>query len=161
MKALSIRQPWAWAILHAGKRIENRDWKACHYRGPLLLHASKGCTLDEYSEASEWMRLYKLAVPAYAGGTIPPWREAKRGGIVGVCRVVGTVGPDGRYSEDLRPHPDLCPNAREQRCESPWWQGGFGLVLADVRPLPFVPFKGALGFFDVPDDLLPAEARRP
>lgn len=24
--ALSIRQPWAWAILHAGKDIENRDW---------------------------------------------------------------------------------------------------------------------------------------
>ena len=27
MKALSIRQPWAWAILHAGKDIENRDWR--------------------------------------------------------------------------------------------------------------------------------------
>ena len=27
MKALSIRQPWAWLILHAGKDIENRDWK--------------------------------------------------------------------------------------------------------------------------------------
>ena len=24
MKALTIRQPWLWAILHAGKRIENR-----------------------------------------------------------------------------------------------------------------------------------------
>ena len=24
MKAISIRQPWAWAILHAGKRVENR-----------------------------------------------------------------------------------------------------------------------------------------
>lgn len=22
MKALSIRQPWVWAIMHAGKRIE-------------------------------------------------------------------------------------------------------------------------------------------
>lgn len=24
--ALSIRQPWAWAILCAGKDIENRSW---------------------------------------------------------------------------------------------------------------------------------------
>jgi len=24
VKALSIRQPWVWAILNAGKRVENR-----------------------------------------------------------------------------------------------------------------------------------------
>lgn len=27
MIALSIRQPWAWLIINAGKDIENRDWK--------------------------------------------------------------------------------------------------------------------------------------
>lgn len=26
--ALSVRQPWPWAILHAGKDIENRSWQA-------------------------------------------------------------------------------------------------------------------------------------
>ena len=26
MKALTLWQPWAWAICHAGKRIENRTW---------------------------------------------------------------------------------------------------------------------------------------
>ena len=26
MKALSIRQPWAYAILHMGKRVENREF---------------------------------------------------------------------------------------------------------------------------------------
>lgn len=40
MKCLSIRQPWAWAILYAGKDIENRTWFTYH-RGPFLLHASK------------------------------------------------------------------------------------------------------------------------
>lgn len=25
--ALSVRQPWAWAIIHAGKDIENRSWQ--------------------------------------------------------------------------------------------------------------------------------------
>jgi hypothetical protein len=47
MKALSIRQPWAWLILHAGKDIENRDRKprnpALHFRGSFLIHA--GLTL--------------------------------------------------------------------------------------------------------------------
>jgi hypothetical protein len=39
MKALTVRQPWAWAIVHAGKDIENRSWRT-HYRGPLLIHAA-------------------------------------------------------------------------------------------------------------------------
>lgn len=38
MKALTVKQPWAWAILHAGKDIENRNWRT-HYRGPLIIHA--------------------------------------------------------------------------------------------------------------------------
>ncbi len=38
MKALSVRQPWAWAIVQGLKRIENRSWPT-RYRGPLLIHA--------------------------------------------------------------------------------------------------------------------------
>jgi hypothetical protein len=25
--ALSVRQPWAWALFYAGKDLENRDWR--------------------------------------------------------------------------------------------------------------------------------------
>lgn len=39
MKALSIRQPWAWLIIAGIKPIENRKW-ATPYRGPLLIHAA-------------------------------------------------------------------------------------------------------------------------
>jgi hypothetical protein len=38
MKALSVRQPWAWAIMHAGKDIENRTWKT-NMRGVIAIHA--------------------------------------------------------------------------------------------------------------------------
>ena len=38
MKALTIRQPWADAIVHGTKRTENRTWKTTH-RGPVLIHA--------------------------------------------------------------------------------------------------------------------------
>ena len=44
MKAISLRQPWPWAIFNLGKDIENRRWPTKH-RGPLLIHASK--TWDE------------------------------------------------------------------------------------------------------------------
>lgn len=40
MKVLSVRQPWAHAILHLGKNVENRSW-ATTYRGPVAIHASK------------------------------------------------------------------------------------------------------------------------
>jgi hypothetical protein len=39
MKALSVQQPWAWAIVHGGKDIENRTWKT-HQRGIVAMHAS-------------------------------------------------------------------------------------------------------------------------
>jgi hypothetical protein len=39
VKAISVQQPWAWAILHAGKDLENRQVRF-KYRGPLLIHAS-------------------------------------------------------------------------------------------------------------------------
>ena len=39
MSVLTVNQPWAHAILHSGKMIENRSWSTA-YRGPLLIHAS-------------------------------------------------------------------------------------------------------------------------
>jgi hypothetical protein len=40
MKALSIRQPWAWLIIAGYKDVENRTWRTT-YRGPLLIHAAR------------------------------------------------------------------------------------------------------------------------
>jgi hypothetical protein len=54
MKALSVRQPWAWAILALGKDVENRSWRTEH-RGPLLIHAPKRWDLhvDEFDPPAE------------------------------------------------------------------------------------------------------------
>jgi hypothetical protein len=49
MKCLSIRQPWAWAIIHAGKDVENRTWapgKALKPGERLAIHASKMFDVD-------------------------------------------------------------------------------------------------------------------
>lgn len=51
MKALSIRQPWAWLIVNGHKDIENRSWPT-RFRGKFLVHASNGMTRSEYEEAS-------------------------------------------------------------------------------------------------------------
>ena len=39
MKAVSIKQPWAWLIASGIKNIENRTWKT-HFRGRVYIHAS-------------------------------------------------------------------------------------------------------------------------
>ena len=41
MKALSLLQPWATLVVMGVKQIETRSWQTA-YRGPLLIHASKG-----------------------------------------------------------------------------------------------------------------------
>lgn len=40
MKALTIQQPWAWAVAAGGKDIENRTWGSA-VGGPLAIHAGK------------------------------------------------------------------------------------------------------------------------
>lgn len=125
MKALSIRQPWAWLIIHGGKDVENREWKT-NYRGRVLVHASNSMTKREYMDA--WQKAYGIN-PAL---TIPTTTHIEKGGIVGSVEIVDCI----------------------RQSESPWFVGRFGFVLRDPKPIPFIPFRGSLGFFDVPDDLL-------
>jgi ASCH domain len=51
MKALSIKQPYAAAILAGLKTVEYRSWQTDH-RGPLLIHASQGLAVDTGFESS-------------------------------------------------------------------------------------------------------------
>ena len=51
MKALSIRQPWAWLIVNGHKDIENRSWPT-RFRGPVLIHAAKGMTMSSTKSAT-------------------------------------------------------------------------------------------------------------
>lgn len=125
MKALSIRQPWAWAILHAGKDIENRDW-ATKYRGTILIHASAGCTAFDFANACHAIGCIHPLI------TTPECANAvHRGGIVGMADIVDCV----------------------TKSPSPWFFGRYGFVLRNVRPVTFTPFKGKLGFFNAPDEL--------
>jgi hypothetical protein len=82
MKAISIRQPWAWLIVNSYKDIENRDWTT-RFRGRVLIHASKGMTKTEYSIAQD--------VADIIGVNVPVFDQLDRGGIVGAVDIVGCV----------------------------------------------------------------------
>ena len=44
--ALSVPQPWAFAILNGGKNVENRNWKT-PFRGRIWIHAPKTEWIDD------------------------------------------------------------------------------------------------------------------
>lgn len=166
MKAISIRQPWAFAICYFGKRVENRDWdlrggniaQARRLVGSdILIHAAKGCTRDEWDDACEFMASFAHPHDGPKGVTI---KTVPRGLIVATAKLVAVVrtldngcrvpanagGSACSFCHALHLY-TACPN------HDPWAiPGTVGLILDDVRPLPRpVPFKGALGFFEVPD----------
>jgi hypothetical protein len=123
--ALSIRQPWCAFIVHGLKPVENRSWPTTR-RGPVLIHAGTRPADSFEGEEAFW--------PSVLGGSAFPDELlgvgsalAPMGGIVGVADIVDCVVA----------HP------------SPWFFGPYGFVLANARPLPFTPCKGALGFFKV------------
>lgn len=128
IKALSIRQPWAWAIINVGKDVENRSLRT-RFRGPVCIHASAyRPTQDDVDTFNE---VLFRAIPdrEARASIIPRHTEAlsmSRGGIIGVAEIVDCV----------------------EVSDSPWFMGRYGFVLRNVRPVEFFPVKGALGFFD-------------
>lgn len=118
MKALSVRQPWAWLIVNGYKDIENRSWNT-KYRGPVLIHASsKPVSPEDYLTAMNIARPLGIELPSRA--------DLQRGGIVGVATITGTC----------------------ESSPSPWFFGPVGFQLKDGQPLPFHPMRGRLSFFD-------------
>lgn len=125
MKAISVRQPWAWLIIHAGKDIENREWTTS-FRGRVLIHAAKGMTRAEWEDAIDTAQHAGVSLDALRDGC--QFDQLQRGGIIGAVDIVDCV----------------------QDSESPWFFGTHGFVLRSPAAVPFTPWKGQLGFFDVP-----------
>lgn len=114
LRVLSVRQPWATAIIELGKDIENRG-RTNPYRGLLLIHASAGMTIDEYDEARGF-------IDRRVGLGLPSARSLERGGIIGAVEMVDCV----------------------KAYESPWWIGPVGFVLRNPLSLPFIPCPGTV-----------------
>lgn len=145
-RALSVRAPWWWAIIHAGKDIENRSRKHS-VRGRVWLHASA------------WHRPTDIAIDIASMADCydcAPWPMA-----------------DARHKSVQRFNVDKIQAIAEMRAagghivgsveivdcvtesESPWYFGPVGFVLRNPIALPKpVPCKGALSFFRVPADVL-------
>lgn len=137
MKALSIMQPWAWSIVRPdiftglrGQAYED--------------HAIKPVENRDWRDNNPGLKFRgkflihtgKKFDPDFSPDGLPmiPWpamHEYPMGGIIGVGEIIDVV----------KDH------------SSPWFFGPYGLVIQNARPTKFVPWKGQLGFFDIPDDV--------
>lgn len=132
-KALSIRQPWAWAIINEGKSIENRS-RRFNYRGPICIHASlykprphdyQAC-FDVLDTIHGNLTMLEVARQQGRQASAYTSHDSARGYIIGTATIVDCVDTH----------------------DSPWFFGPWGLVLADVKPVEHIPVRGRLGLFD-------------
>lgn len=165
MRVLTVRQPWAWAIIHGGKDVENRVRSLGPYRGDTAIHAGLGWS-EQGAEDTEVIRSIVSDLNGWRASDLELWGADTiephdprfvRGAVIGVVDLVDvhhdqTVGAthccsDGRW-HGAQPCPGPC---------SPWaMPGHHHLVLANPRPLPRpIPATGRLGLWR-PDDKLTA-----
>ena len=131
MKALSLKQPWLYAITHLGKRVENRTWKPPQsiIGKYIALHASKKDDLLGYTAIAE---IAGIEIK----GNLP------RGAIVATAKVVGFK--DFNEVNPFEGAPD------------DWFFGPVGWLLEDINVLSEpISCRGALGLWDIPQELLP------
>lgn len=136
MRAISLWQPWASAMAALLKNNETRSWET-KFRGMVAIHAAKRWTKDE--QGFYLRHKDRVLLPT----------KIPFGAIVAVGRLVDCV-PTESVSD-----------AVSER-EYSWGNyeiGRFAWKFEDLRALATpIPFRGAQGFFSVPDELLNAGA---
>lgn len=125
MRALSIRQPWAWLIIAGFKPVENRS-QVTHVRGEFLIHVGRAID-GEAHDALMRGRHPVTGQPSKLRLVYPPARgeSFQLGGFVGIAEITGSV----------MQHP------------SEWFVGPHGWTVDKARPIRFQPYPGQLGWF--------------
>lgn len=93
------------------------------FTGRFLIHASKKFDHDGF----RWLLEHR----DFLDTEIPHRDTFQCGGFVGMSRIIDCV--------DFH--------------SSPFFFGPWGFVLTDSKPIDFMPYRGQLGFFDVPDEI--------
>src|SRR5690554_6786135 len=145
MRVLTVRQPWAWAIIHGGKDVENRVRSLGPYRGPVAIHA--GLSDDAASDVDPMIR----EAIVRTGDTSP----YVRGAVIGVVNLTGTHKGPNTYRDRMRAVRSCYMPGKPFGLCSPWaLPDHHHLVLEDPRPLARpIPAKGRLGLWRPDTDL--------
>lgn len=138
MRALSIRQPWAWLITRPDitdpkerqdayrrgliKDVENRTWQT-KLRGRFAIQARLSIKRAAYDELAN-------EIGEHRGIIVPSFNEIREmtGGIIGTANLIDCV----------------------REYDSTWKEKGqYGFILTQSKPVEFIPYLGRLSFFDI------------
>lgn len=153
MKAITIRQPWCWAVAIGAKTVENRT-RGTLYRGPLAIHAGQG-----WSDRGR--RDWRIA------RTLVDSRSPIAGPHSAAELINGALRPEQFHLAAVIAIAELVDSHPDTGCCRPWGESNYTeaggrtrtvihhLVLEDIQALtPPVPARGALGLWTPADDLL-------
>ena len=136
-RAVSIKQPWLYAIEQMGKSIENRTWKPpVGMRGKrIALHASKSPDRPAFTSLGVFDR------------------QVTKGAITSTAVLAGHIEPYQTSAVSYLPKYDHL--VQLLRVGNPWHiEDQYGWVFADVKILKTPMFcKGALSFWRLPEDV--------
>lgn len=131
LMAVTVLQPWAWAIIHGRKRVENRTWPT-YRRGPLVIHAGLSkrlMTFDRFPDHTKVPRddmVYKAAL-----------------GVVDMIECVTFKNP---------PPETLTPEV-VAALQSSYAEGPYCWILGNIRAFPEpIPMAGSMSMWEVPEN---------
>lgn len=147
MRILTVRNPAAWAIIYAGKNVENRTRSLGPYRGPVAILAAREVLAEDHPfwDHDVYRDAFSSATAAVRH------RVDVRGAIIGVVDLVASHAVD-----------EVGCMAAINIC-SPWADTAYGthhLRFENARAVVGepIPWRGALGLrkttLDVVDDAL-------
>jgi hypothetical protein len=130
LKALTLRQPFAWSFFRAGKDVENRTWPA-KVRGTIAIHAAGDQPEGTYESSKKFIRSI-LTKRGVKGVRIPSCDRLDKGAIIGLVDVVDCVS----------------------QSNSAWFEGPLGYTLANPRLLSHaIACEGKRRFFILPKEI--------
>jgi hypothetical protein len=127
-QALSFKQPFAWLIANGYLMVDDRTW-GTPYRGPILIHASKGL----YDVYYDYLKA-NTDIP------LPAKENLEFGGVVGVADLVICSRPD-----ELPETVSRLPRAQFKGVN----KRHNGFIFEQPRLLPLMPCPGKLGIFEL------------
>ena len=127
LRAFTVKPMWAFLIMQGYKDCENRNIAPVPHKGTAAVHVSASFTKAEYAEL----------LTIYGKDTMAQLPFEKLRELCG--KIIGLVDYEVKETTD-----------------SKWWErSGKPIMLSNPRWLsePFVPCKGALQFWRVPEDI--------
>ena len=125
-KCLSIRQPYAWAVIKGVKDVENREWRYNHL-GRLYIHASLKVEAKRVDDVVARVAQHLDIPVARALADYRRHAEKACGAIIGSVTMFGCAVSFDSY----------------------WFEGPYGFLFRDPRPLRKpIPAKGQARVFE-------------